>query len=269
MRSIQLTIAAVMTAAALAPAPAEGQETTIYACADRQGRLRTVQQPAECNDRETVVSWNVTGPQGSTGIRIVDSSAVPQQVGHWLGVMDGFARVGFHAVLPGGQALNMSLPIAPEGFIAGGEMYFPVNGPLLALAFQLCGLQPDFESCLLARFEQHVRDGDICQGDPYLPATATIPWSPTAFFDTTAIVGSAAELFRADTSVSPTQMGFPVGNGILLLVYDPDPADPVMRCTLDIRPPGSFPAYPATRVLSLYSVFTPPFRIRIDAVGQH
>ena len=111
MRSIQLTMAAVMAVAALAPAAAEGQETTIYACADRQGRLRSVQQPTECNERETVVSWNVTGPQGSTGIRIVDNSPVPQQVGHWLGVMDGLARVGFHAILPGGQPLNMSLPI--------------------------------------------------------------------------------------------------------------------------------------------------------------
>ena len=52
-------------------------------------------------------------------------------------------------------------------------------------------------------------------------------------------------------------------------LYDPDPADPVMRCSLAIRPPGAFPAHPATRVLSLYSVFTPPFRIRIDAAtGQ-
>jgi hypothetical protein len=269
MRPIPLTIAALMTACALVPVAAHAQETTIYACADRHGKLRTVEQPTECNERETVVSWNVTGPQGTTGIRIVDSSAVPQQVGHWLGVMDGLARAGFHAVLPGGQALNMSLPIAPEGFIAGGEMYFPVNLQLLAQAMQSCSLQHDWQDCLMGRFEQHVRNGEICQGDPYMPAGVINSWSPTAFFDTTAIVGSAAELFRADTSVSPTQVGFPLGNGVLLLVYDPDPADPVMRCRAEIRPPGSFPAHPATRVLSLDSVFTPPFRIRIDAIGQH
>jgi hypothetical protein len=44
-----------------------------------------VSGPGECSDRETLVSWNAFGQPGSAGIRVLDSSAVPQQVGHWLG----------------------------------------------------------------------------------------------------------------------------------------------------------------------------------------
>src|SRR5262245_16191699 len=111
----------------LAPATGYAQETRIYACADGHGRLRIVAQSTECNSRETLVTWNIAGLPGSTGVRILDSSLVPEQVGHWLGVMDGLARVGFHAVLPNGQAMDMSLPIARGGFVTGGELFFPVD----------------------------------------------------------------------------------------------------------------------------------------------
>lgn len=38
------------------------------------------------------LTWNIAGLPGSAGVRILDSSPVRQQVGHWLGVMDGLAR---------------------------------------------------------------------------------------------------------------------------------------------------------------------------------
>ena len=268
MTRIVITAGVMWALTLFVPATGWAQETRIYACADGHGRLRIVTQSTECNNRETLVTWNIAGLPGSAGVRILDSSPVPQQVGHWLGVMDGLARVGFHAVLPGGQALDMSLPIARGGFVTGGELFFPVDPALVVSALQACLSDPDSVACLLARFEQHVRAGEICQGAPYMPATATDPLSPTAFFDTTAILGSQAELYRADTSVTPTTIGTRLGTATLVVAYVPDPVDPVLRCRAEMRPTMPFAAYPTAHVLSLYSVFTPPFRISIDGSGD-
>lgn len=40
----------------------------IHACAkDKSGTMRLVTDPADCNSRETLISWNQVGPQGETG----------------------------------------------------------------------------------------------------------------------------------------------------------------------------------------------------------
>ena len=57
------------------------------------------------------------------------NGAVPKQIGHWLGVMSGHARVGLSAQAPTGEVLNMVLPVAPGGFIQGAGTTWLVKAP--------------------------------------------------------------------------------------------------------------------------------------------
>lgn len=267
MKRNALFVCAALMIVGATCATAQAQDATLYACADSRGRLRVVSSPSECNSRETLVSWNAFGQPGSAGIRVLDSANAPQQVGHWLGVMNGHARVGFHVLLPTGEALNMSLPVAPGGFIQGDELFFQVDSTLVLNAFVGCqSQQQDLAACLAAAFDTYLAQGLICQDTPFLPAEPPDPLAPTAFFSTTTILGGMAELHRADLTVPPTSIAFilPGSSAKLVFPYDPNPIDPDRRCTWEIRADAPTEGYPTQPVLSLYSVFVTPFRIRID-----
>lgn len=268
-RSTALTSTAVLTLSLLAGTAVQAQDTTLYACADNRGRLRVVSSPGECNDRETLVAWNAAGQPGSAGIRVLDSSVVPQQVGHWLGVMNGFARVGFHAQLPTGEVLNMALPVAPGGFVQGGELFFHVTDSLISSALVACLPQQDVMACLQTAFDNYLQSGQICQDAPFLPADPPDPLAPTAFFATTTILGTLGELHRADLTAAPTSIAyaFPGTSARLVFPYDPNPIDPIRRCTWELRTDAPTAGYPTQLVLALYTVFGPPFRIQIDSTG--
>src|SRR5262245_4554115 len=64
-----VALVALAVGVTASPSPAVAQASTIYACAStRNGALRLVSSPSQCMaGKETVVSWNVVGPEGPPG----------------------------------------------------------------------------------------------------------------------------------------------------------------------------------------------------------
>jgi hypothetical protein len=60
------------------PVAAQASNNTIYACVNRNGDARIVDPTEECRRQETLVRWNVVGPQGPAGAPGPQGPAGPQ-----------------------------------------------------------------------------------------------------------------------------------------------------------------------------------------------
>ena len=69
-----LAIAAAFVAGTLTTATivtAEGD--TIQACIDKKGKVRIVDSPADCKNKETPIEWNIQGPPGPAGTATIST----------------------------------------------------------------------------------------------------------------------------------------------------------------------------------------------------
>jgi len=64
----KLTIVIVLALVAISVTSALAQtDGVIYACKVTDGTIRIVSDPAACKKNETLLTWNIIGPQGEQG----------------------------------------------------------------------------------------------------------------------------------------------------------------------------------------------------------
>jgi hypothetical protein len=75
--------------------------------------------------------------------------------------------------------------------------------------------------------------------------------------------------YQPDTSAGASTIGVlppqPI-SATLVAIFDPDPADPALRCFAETRSGAPFPAYPTRLLFPLHATFAPPFTIAVDAI---
>jgi Collagen triple helix repeat (20 copies) len=75
---VGLLVAAVLLAAGATWVLAQTADGPIYACVLRDGTLRIVADASQCKKGETLLTWNIMGPQGPAGPTGAIGPAGPQ-----------------------------------------------------------------------------------------------------------------------------------------------------------------------------------------------